>query len=180
MKTTLGLLLLVLVLIAASGCTTQQVTPEVTATTPVSLTEVPTTISTTLPTAVPTELSTTAAPEVSAKVTTVTTPKPRITASTLITTIHIRNNTFVPAELMVLPGTGITWINDDSVSHIVKATGGATGKFVSAELINGARFGYTFGEATGTYEFMDPNYPAMKGAIIVQKADTLWSAVNAP
>lgn len=180
MKTTLGLFLLVLVLIAASGCTTQQVTPEVTATTPVSLTVVPTTINTPLPTAVPTALSTTAAPEVTAKVTTVTPPKPRITASTKITIIHIRNNTFVPAELTVLPGTGITWINDDSVTHIVKATGDAKGKFTSAEMMNGAQFMYTFGEASGTYEFGDPKYPTMTGRIIVKKGETLWVATNTP
>ena len=54
------------------------------------------------------------------------------------------------------------------------------GKFTSAELINGAQFRYTFGEATGTYEFVDPNYPDMKGAIIVKKGETLWVATVTP
>lgn len=182
MKIHIGLFMLAMLLIAASGCTTQQAPPEATATTttPVSPTEVPTVINTPLPTTTQKVVSTTAAPNGTPNVTTVATPRPSMTASTKITTIHIKNNTFVPAELTVLPGTGITWVNDDAVTHIVKATGGATGKFVSAELITGARFGYTFGEATGTYEFMDPKYPDMKGAIIIKKGETLWVATNTP
>lgn len=181
MKTYIGLFMLVMLLVAASGCTTQQATPAATATTlttTVAAPEVPTVINTPLPTTVPTKVSTTAAPEVTTKATTVATPQPSMTASTKITTIHIRNNTFVPAELTVLPGTGISWINDDPVTHIVKATGDAKGKFTSTEMINGAHFGYTFGETTGTYEFMDPNYPDMKGAIIVKKGESLWIATN--
>ncbi len=183
MKTYIGLFMLVMLLVAASGCTTQQATPAATATTlitTVAATEVPTVITTPLPTTIPKIVSATATSEVTTKVTTVATPRPSMTASTKITTIHIRNNTFVPAELTVLPGTGITWINDDSVTHIVKATGDAKGKFTSTEMINGANFGYTFGETTGTYEFMDPNYPDMKGAIIVKKGESLWIATNTP
>lgn len=180
MKTYIEVFLLVILLVAASGCTTQQAIPAETATTttPVSPTEVPTVVNTPLPTTVQKEISTTVAPEGTTKVTTAATPQPSITASTKITTIHIRNNTFVPAELTVLPGTGITWVNDDAVTHIVKATGDAEGKFASAELITGARFGYTFGEATGTYEFMDPGYPDMKGAIIIKTGETLWIATK--
>lgn len=184
MKTCIGLFMLVMLLVAASGCTTQQTTPAATATTlttTAAATEVPTAVTTPLPATTPKIVSTPAAvPEGTANVTTMATPRPSMTASTAITTIHIRNNTFVPAELTVLPGTGITWINDDSVTHIVKATGDATGKFTSTEMVNGAHFGYTFGEATGTFEFMDPKYPEMKGAIIVKKGESLWSASNTP
>jgi plastocyanin len=181
MKTYIGLFILVVLLAAASGCTSQQVTPIETATTiatPDSVTQVPTMVTTPLPTTIPATVLTTAAPPVTTKVT--TTPQPAITASTKVTTIYIRNNTFVPAELTVLPGTGITWINDDPRSHIVKATGDAKGKFTSSDLISGAQFRYTFGETTGTYEFMDPNYPDMKGAVIVKKGETLWVATFSP
>jgi plastocyanin len=181
MKIYIGLFILVMLLVAASGCTTQQAKPAATATTLTTTavaTEVPTAVNTPLPTTVPTEVSTTVVSEVSTKVTTVATPRPSMTASTKITVIHIINNTFVPAELTVLPGTGITWINDDSVTHIVKATGDAKGKFTSTEMIKGAQFGYTFGEEPGTYEFMDPNYPGMKGAIIIKKGESLWSTYN--
>jgi plastocyanin len=183
MKTHIGLFILVVLLAAAGGCTSQQATPNETATTlatPDSGTQVPTMVITPLPTTIPATVLTTAAPPVTAKVTTGAILQPTITASTKVTTIHIRNNTFVPAELTVLPGTGITWINDDSVTHIVKATGDAKGKFTSAEMMNGAQFMYTFSEATGTYEFGDPKYPTMTGRIIVKKGETLWVATNTP
>jgi plastocyanin len=182
MKQFIGLFMLVIVLVAVSGCTqtAKPTTTETTLVTSVPTTEVPAVVNTTVPKTVPVTVSTTAASNVSPVATTAATPRPSLTPSTKITTIHIKNNTFVPAELTVLPGTGITWINDDSVTHIVKASGNAQGKFTSAELINGARFGYTFGDATGTYEFVDPNYPAMKGAIIVKKGDTLWVATVTP
>jgi len=183
MKTFIGLFILVIFLVAASGCTTQPANPNATATTiatTVSVTKVPTTVNTPLPTTVTETVSTTSAPVVTSKVTTAVTPGPTTTASTKITIIHIRNNTFVPAELTVLPGTGITWINDDTVTHIVKASGDAKGKFTSTDLRNGAQFGYTFGEATGTYEFMDPNYPDMKGEIIIKEGQTLWVATETP
>jgi plastocyanin len=179
MKTIIGLFILVMLLVAASGCTTQQAKPATTATiltTTMVTTEVPTAISTPAPTPLPT---TAAAPVATAPVTTVATPGPTTTFSKT-NIIHIRNNTFVPAGLTALPGTGIIWVNDDSVTHIVKASGDAKGKFTSSDLVSGAQFGYTFGEVPGTYEFMDPNYPDMKGTIIIRKGDVLWIATGTP
>jgi len=179
MKTYIGLFILVMVLVATSGCTTQQAKPAATTTT-VTVTEVPTAatvIDTPMPTAVPTEVSTVVTtPEGTANVTAVATTRPSMTPSTKVTTIHIRNNMFVPDQLTVLPGTGITWINDDSVTHVVKGIGDSKGKFTSSEMVNGAHFIYTFGENTGTYEFGDPSYPDMKGAIIVMKGDSVVGA----
>jgi plastocyanin len=186
MKTCIGLFILVMFLVAASGCTTQQAKPAATVTaltTTVAATEVPTVIHTPVPTTVPEIVKTAAAaPKVTANITTVATTRPSMTPSTKVTTIHIRNNTFVPDQLTVLPGTGISWINDDSVIHIVKATGDSKGKFTSAEMVSGAHFIYTFGETPGTYEFGDPAYPDMKGAIIVKKGDSLVgdSAIISP
>jgi plastocyanin len=184
MKTYIGLFILVIVLVAFSGCTAQQAKPAVTTAIPATTaaatevptlsTPMPTTVSTTVPTAVPT---TAAAPVASANVTTAATAGPDMTPSTKVTTIHIRNNTFVPDQLTVLPGTGITWINNDAVTHVVKASGDSAGKFTSSPMVNGASFIYTFGETTGTYEFMDPAYPDMKGTIFVKNGD---SVVGAP
>lgn len=170
--------MLVMLLAAASGCTTQQAKPAATvttATTPVSPTEVPTVISTSLPVKVST---TAAAPKVTDTVTTVATAGPSTTFSKKLI-IYIRNKTYIPDQLTVLPGTGVTWINDDSVIHIVRATGESQGKFTSAELINTAQFHYTFGEAPGTYEFGDPNYPEMKGTIIVKKGESIVGSSTA-
>jgi plastocyanin len=185
MKTYTGLFILVILLAAASGCTTQQAKPAVTATavaTTVAATEVPTEITTPVPTAIPTEVVTTVAiPQATANVSATATPWSSATFSpTRKLVIHIKDNKYDPDSLAVLPGTMVTWINDDSRVHVVKATGESAGKFTSAELVNGAQFNYDFGEATGTYEFGDPAYPDMKGAIIVRKGDTLWSASNSP
>jgi plastocyanin len=185
MKSFTGLFILVILLAAASGCTTQQAKPAVTATavaTTIAATEVPTEITTPQPTAVPTKVVTTATtPETTANVSATATPWSSATFSpTRKLVIHIKDNKYDPDSLAVLPGTMVTWINDDSRVHIVKATGDSAGKFTSAELVNGAQFNYDFGEATGTYEFGDPAYPDMKGAIIVRKGDTLWSASNTP
>jgi len=174
MKKFFGLFILVLVLASVSGCTQSTKTSATATTVPttISATEVPTTIVTTeqtttiIPVTPEVTVMTTTATETTA-VTTVATPTPASTPSTKITTIHIRNNSFVPAVLTVLPGTGITWVNDDSVSHIVKASGKSAGKFTSATMVSGARFGYTFGETQGTYEYMDPGFAGMNGTIIV-------------
>jgi plastocyanin len=180
MKKFIGFFILVVVLVAVSGCTQQAkpAAPVTTLITTIEPTEVPTTANTPVPTTV--AATTTDAPVVTTVVTTAATPRPSMTPSIKITTIHIRNNTFVPDELTVLPGTGITWINDDSVTHIVKATGDAKGKFTSSEMVNGAQFMYTFGDATGTYEFTDPKYPGMNGTIVVKKGETLWIATKTP
>lgn len=181
MKTYSVLFILVIILVAASGCTTQQAKPaatEATLTTTVAATEVPTEIATPRPTAIPTEVTTTAAtPQTTANVSATATPWSSATFSpTRKLVIHIKDNKYDPDSLTILPGTMVTWINDDSRIHVVKATGNSAGKFTSAELINSAQFNYDFGEATGTYEFGDPAYPDMKGAIIVRKGETLYEA----
>jgi plastocyanin len=183
MKTYIGLFILVMLLVAASGCTTQQATPATTTTTTTltttaAATEVPTVIKTPKPTAVATEVPTTATPEITTEaVTVVATPWSSATFSSIRKlVIHIKDNKYDPDSLAILPGTMVTWINDDSRVHVVKATGDSAGKFTSAELVSGAQFNYDFGEALGTYEFGDPAYPDMKGAIIVRKGDTLYDS----
>jgi plastocyanin len=170
MKRFFGLFILVLVLVAVSGCTqtNKSSAPATTVPTTVPATEIPATLPTPEQTTQPmtTAVTVTTAAEVTVVVTTAA-PTVSMTPSTKVTTIHIRNNSFVPAVLTVLPGTGITWINDDSVSHIVKAAGKSAGKFTSAPMVSGARFGYTFGETTGTYEYTDPGFPGMNGSIII-------------
>jgi plastocyanin len=185
MKTIIGVFILVMVLVAASGCTTQQAKPAATTTTGATTevpTEIPTKIATHKSTTIPTAVVTTAAmPETTANVSATATPWSSATfSSTRKLVIHIKGNQYDPDSLTVLPGTMVTWVNDDTKVHIVKATGDSTGKFTSAELVQGAQFNYDFGEATGIFEFTDPGYPEMKGAIIVRKGETLWSASNNP
>jgi plastocyanin len=181
MKTYIGLFMMVMLLVAASGCTTQQAKPTTTTTmitTTAAATEVPTEITTPLPTAIPTEVATIVViPETTANVSAIPTPWSSATFSPIRKlVIHIKDNKYDPDSLTILPGTMVTWINDDSRVHVVKATGDSAGRFTSAELVNSAQFNYDFGATLGTYEFGDPAYPDMKGAIIVRKGDTLYDS----
>ncbi|MCK9581048.1 MAG: hypothetical protein M0Q92_11480 [Methanoregula sp.] len=177
MKKFLGLYILIVLLVVASGCTQ---TAQPTTSTPVPTTEIPAEIPTSEPTMPVATVEETAVPTVTAEVieevttmvTTETTPKLVMTPSTKITTIYIRNNTFVPQELTVLPGTGITWVNEDNTMHAIKTLPAAGIKFMSSDMISGATFGYTFGENEGTFGFYD-TYTNATGVIIVKKGESV-------
>jgi plastocyanin len=177
MKKFIGLFMLVIVVAMISGCT--QPAQPAAVTTPEATTVVPTVppteatpVPTMEPTTVATPQSTTAIATTEATV--VQTPIPVQTVSTKITTIYIRNNSFVPQVLTVLPGTGITWINDDATIHALKATGTHAGMFNSGDFVKGARVDYTFGAKEGTFEFID-TYSNATCMIIVKKGELLSS-----
>ncbi|MDO9550598.1 MAG: hypothetical protein Q7J03_06445 [Methanoregula sp.] len=179
MKKIIGLFILVIVIAMISGCT-QQAQPAA-VTTPVA---------TAIETAAPTDLPTTEAtpeltveplpvvtPEVTIEIATtaatvISTPKPDMTPSTKITTIYIRNGSFVPTELMVLPGTAITWINDDATVQAIKSTGSHQGMFSSGDFMKGSQWDYTFGVNEGTYEIIN-TYSNATCSIIVKKGELL-------
>jgi plastocyanin len=175
MKRFFGLFILAIVLVMISGCT--QPAQPAAVTTPVA-TVVPT-VPPTEATPAPTEIVTTVAvtPETTtAKATTVATvvktPLPVQTASTKITTIYIRNNSFVPNVLTVLPGTGLVWINDDATVHAIRTTGIHAGMFNSGDFVKGAQVDYTFGANEGTFEIID-TYSNSTCVIIVKKGELL-------
>ena len=179
MKKFIGLFVLVIVLAMISGCT-QPVKPAAVITT--VATEVPTVLpteTTVVPTPEPTPVAT---PETTTEIktkeaTVVKTPLPVQTASTKITTIYIRNNSFEPQVLTVLPGTGITWINDDSTIHALKATTGTRAVFNSGDFMTGSEWGYTFGANEGTYEILD-TYSNSTCVIIIKKGEMLGSVTT--
>jgi len=160
MKKYFCLIIFVITLAAFAGCTQQAVQEPVTTTE----TTIPTFIPTTELTPEPTPLLTTIITTVTSTVKRTLSPQTKI-----VTTIHIQNNTFVPQTLTVLPGTGITWINDDSSVQSVKSTGNTTGMFNSGDIILGAQWSYTFGQREGSYEFTSAYHPEMKGTIIIKK-----------
>lgn len=172
-----GLCILVILLVAASGCTQPAATPATPAPTVVVTTEVPTPEAT-MP---PATIEKTVVPTVAVKenvtaeptevATTKATPRVPATPSTKITTIYIRNGTFVPSELTVLPGTGITWVNEDKVIHQIKTLPSAPFKFTSSELVYGASFGYTYGDTEGEYGYYD-TVTNSTGLIIVKKGES--------
>jgi plastocyanin len=164
MKKVIGLFILMIACIAITGCTQQAVQGPVTTTPPTTVpTTAPTAELTVVPTSVPTSVPTTV----------ITTALPTVTRTEsplnkIVTTVHIRNNAFVPQELTALPGTGITWINDDEVIHSLKMDE-ADARFNSGDIMPGAHWGYTFGTKEGNFSISDPYFPDMKGTIIVRQ-----------
>lgn len=191
MKKLVGFLILLIVLIAVSGCT-QQAKPTTVTTTTAAV--APTTEAT------PEETTIVSTPEVTTEVTLEVTGTPEQTASpettavaantsdtavvtqattlvtammtpsTKVTTVHIANNTFTPSVLMVLPGTSITWVNDDSTVHSVKMVEGH--KFNSGDIAKSSRWSYSFGATEGTFEYMDGYNTNVTGVIIVKKGES--------
>jgi plastocyanin len=159
MKKFIGLFILVIAFVAFTGCTQQPVTEPVTTTQPtIVITTIPTAELTVVPTSIPTKVVTTQPP---------TTKRTESPSGKVVTLIHLKNNSFVPQVLTVLPHTGITWKNDDETVHSLKMSS-SEGGFNSGEIIPGATWTYTFGSWEGTYEIADPQYPNMKGSVIIK------------
>lgn len=160
MKKFIGLFILMIAFVAFTGCT-QQVVPE-----PVTTTS-PTIVTTPNPTAeltfVPTVL-TTVVSTLSPTVKRTESPSGKV-----VTVIHMKNNAFVPQVLTALPGTGITWINDDDSVHSIKMSGTNNARFNSGDIMPGASWSYTFSTREGTFNITDPYYPEMKGVVIINK-----------
>jgi plastocyanin len=146
--------------VAFTGCT-QQAVPEPVTTTPP--TTVPSTVLTAeltlVPTPVPTTVVTTLPPTVK---------RTESPSAKVVTTIHMKNNSFVPQVLPALPGTGITWINDDGVVHSIKMSGPNNAGFNSGDIMPGASWSYTFGSREGTFAISCVYHPDMKGTVIIK------------
>jgi len=168
MKKFIGLLILVIALIVISGCTQPAQPVAVTTTVPTPVPTIPPTVPPTVATPVPTMVPTTV-------VTVLSTPKITLVPQTKNTIFYMRNNTFVPTELTVLPGTGISWVNEDFISHSVKITGIHDGMFNSGQIIPGSSSGNTFANV-GVFEFICPDHPNMKGTIIVKEGPSVEGA----
>jgi plastocyanin len=78
--------------------------------------------------------------------------------------VAIDNFSFTPAELTILAGTQITWINEDDVPHTVVSV---DHKFKSRALDTDEKFSFTF-HAPGTFEYFCSVHPKMIGKIIVK------------
>ena len=159
MKKIIVLIILVIAFVAFTGCTQQPVPEPVTTTQPTIVTTTsPTAELTVVPTSIPTTVVTTQVP---------TTKRTESPSGTVDTVIHMKNNSFVPQVLTVLPHTGITWKNDDETVHSLKMSS-PEGGFNSGDIMPGSTWTYTFGSWEGTHEITDPKFPDMKGAVIIK------------
>jgi len=75
---------------------------------------------------------------------------------------------FIPAELIIVEGDTVTWVNSDTAAHTVTSmTGGSPdGRFDSSLFMSGAVFSVTFNEP-GSYDYICMVHPWMVGNIFV-------------
>ncbi len=76
--------------------------------------------------------------------------------------VAVENFSFSPTELSINFRETVTWTNQDSAPHQISGNG-----FKSDVLDNGQSFNFTFNTA-GTYDYVCPIHPYMKGKIIVK------------
>jgi len=162
MKLLMGFIVLLVALVAVTGCTQTAASssPATTATT-----VPPTTVVTTATTAVPTP-NATAIPVNSTEenLTWEATPTP----ASMVTIIHLTSAGFTPVTDIVLPGTGVFFVNNDNVPHTIIGIGNSTGTFNSGVIIPGSAFSYTFGVKPGVLIYGLSDNPNVTGTIIVQ------------
>ena len=79
--------------------------------------------------------------------------------------ISIKGNAFSPDNLSIKVGDTVTWINNDSYAHTVKAS---KGEFDSGNITSGGKFSFTFSKE-GTYDYICAIHTSMKGKIVVTK-----------
>jgi Icc protein len=79
--------------------------------------------------------------------------------------IGIDNFNFTPQTLTVVPGTKVTWINNDDVPHLIV---NVQGRFKQSPVLDSdQRFSVTLGKA-GTYDYFCSLHPKMQGKVVVK------------
>jgi plastocyanin len=78
--------------------------------------------------------------------------------------VKIDNFSFGPPEIIVAPGTKVTWTNRDDIPHTVASTNDL---FKSRALDTDDQFSFTF-DKPGTYEYFCSLHPKMTGKVIVK------------
>jgi plastocyanin len=83
-----------------------------------------------------------------------------------VATVSMDHNTFIPGEITVVPGTTVTWVNNEAMPHTVVDVNKG---FRSKTIVKDAKFSFTFTTA-GDYSYLCSIHPNMKGKIIVKLA----------
>jgi plastocyanin len=81
-----------------------------------------------------------------------------------VATVSMDHNTFIPTEITIVPGTTVTWVNNEAMPHTVVDSNKG---FRSKTLIKDATFSFTFTTA-GDYGYQCSIHPNMKGKVIVK------------
>ena len=83
-----------------------------------------------------------------------------------VATVGIDHNTFMPSEITVVPGTTVTWVNNEVMPHTVVDQNKG---FRSKTLAKDGMFSFTF-TTVGDYNYLCSIHPNMKGKVIVKAA----------
>jgi plastocyanin len=79
--------------------------------------------------------------------------------------IHMKQQTFAPAKMVVAPGATVSWINDDTVPHSVTAD---DGRFDSGPILPGQSFKWT-AATVGDVAYHCLYHPSMTATVTVRK-----------
>jgi plastocyanin len=83
-----------------------------------------------------------------------------------VANVTMDHNTFIPAEITVVPGTTVTWVNKEAMPHtVVDMNKGFRSKILAKD----ASFSFTFA-TVGDYDYLCSIHPNMKGKVIVKPA----------
>ena len=93
----------------------------------------------------------------------VTTPS-RIITRADTTMITIQNYAFMPPELVVKPGTTVTWVNKDDSPHTITSTDHVV---ASKAMDTDDQYSFTF-EKEGDYKYFCTLHPYMVGLVKVR------------
>ena len=85
--------------------------------------------------------------------------------------VNVQNFAFDPPNIVVAPGTTVTWVNADRAPHTVTATDPA-GAFDSGTLRPGQSFSFTFTQPGTTYAYYCAIHPSMTGTVTVTGGGT--------
>jgi plastocyanin len=92
------------------------------------------------------------------------------------TAVEIVDRCFTPTNIYVQPGDEVTWVNRDSLTHVVAGNGGEWGHF--EEMRQGDRIAFRF-DRPGVYAYTCYLHPGMNGTVIVGKVKTPSATVEA-
>ena len=90
--------------------------------------------------------------------------------------VSIENFAFNPPNISVVPGTTVTWVNNDAVPHTTTADDGS---WDSETLQPGQSFSFTF-DSAGTFPYHCEIHPFMTGTVTVGEGSGAGVEQNVP
>jgi plastocyanin len=102
---------------------------------------------------------------------------PKAAAQGQAQSVSIQNFAFSPATLNVIPGTTVTWTNNDSTAHTVTVNSGNGPN--SGQLQHGQTYSFTFSQA-GTFAYHCNIHPQMKATVVVASSTPAPSTTSQP